>query len=468
MRRLRRLLGHPSWILVASLGGLLVFLTIGGVAGVVVNQRVHSVAQQALRFDVQLEDRGDDLRVSVLDVRHYHRNIVFAGPSRGGLAAFDAAYLQLQSDIDAYEALGIADASLPAPDTLRSKASVYYTGFQSAIALRENDQAAFIAASDQGLIQIAELEQLATEIDRAGERRAEDALSNVERASRAATIDLMAVLLGLVIFGGLLAYLIARTANELNRLYATQQATSQQLAAALRAKNNFIADASHELRTPLTVLRGNAEVGLALDRDCVHAPILHEIVRESERMTRLVEDLLILARSDSSALPLELEHVDALALLAGVAEPATLLAQQHGVTLTTSIDGTGIVTVDARRIEQVILILVDNAVTYGGTSPITLASTSTEGDIVISVTDSGPGIPEEELPHIFERFYRVDKTRSRKLGGAGLGLAIARSIIEAHGGRIEAQSRVDAGTTIRVFLPRETDHFPDDAPAPDA
>lgn len=125
----------------------------------------------------------------------------------------------------------------------------------------DDSEPAFNAASDTGLIRISELEQIELAIDQLGEQRAATVLTDVERASRAPTLDLLAVLAGLILFGLLLAYLVAHTASDIRVLYAEQQRTSDQLEQALQAKNDFIADASHELRTPLTVLRGNAEVG---------------------------------------------------------------------------------------------------------------------------------------------------------------------------------------------------------------
>jgi signal transduction histidine kinase len=330
----------------------------------------------------------------------------------------------------------------------------YYAELRPAIDLYDTDRQAFIAASDQGLIQIDDMDRAAVIIDRLGEERAEAALTDVERSSRTATLNLIAVLAGLALIGAVLAYLVIQTVNDMRQLYAEQQATAAQLAEALQSKNHFIADASHELRTPLTVLRGSAEVGLELERDCVHAPILEDIVKESARMTRLVEDLLFLARSDSDSLPLEIARVPAISLVTGLVEPAEMLVREYGSTLVTALDGAGELAVDVARIEQAVLILIDNAAKYGADgTPVSLTSSTRHGELMISVRDQGPGIPEADLPLIFERFYRVDKTRARKLGGAGLGLAIAKSVVEAHSGRIEARSKPNEGTTMTLYLP---------------
>jgi signal transduction histidine kinase len=446
--------GNKTWIITATVGGLLIVLMIAGTVGLVINRHVNDVARDALDNDVRLEDTGDDLRAAVLDLRHYHRNIVFAGPSRGGIEDFDSAYRMLQTEIDQYEELGFTDPGIPEATTMRTEAERYYTEFRPAIELYPVDRQAFTVASDDGLIRIATLEEMAREIDEIGDERATSALENVEESTRTATFDLVVVLAGLAIVGAGLAYLTVRTTHDMRALYAEQEATSQELARALEARNQFIADVSHELRTPITVLRGNAEVGLELDRGGVHGQILEEIVKESTRMSRLVEDLLFLARSDANTVPLDLHTVAVPTLLSGLREPAGVLAQQHGATLVADLKGSGQITVDAERIEQAVQILVDNAAKYAASEcPIALTSHVESGSLVISVRDDGPGIPEEELPLIFERFHRVDKTRSRKLGGAGLGLAIARSIVEAHGGRITAESKPNHGTTMTIHLP---------------
>jgi PAS domain S-box-containing protein len=223
------------------------------------------------------------------------------------------------------------------------------------------------------------------------------------------------------------------------------------LAEAARARAEFLAEVSHELRTPLTVIRGNAEVGLELDGHCEHEEVLREIVRESSTMSRMVEDLLFLARSESAAPPFRMEPVDARALLAGLERRAGALAAEHDATLDTTLLATGLVRVDPVRVEQAILALVDNAVKYGPEGQrVTLCSACSDGELRVAVEDRGPGIPETELPRIFERFYRLAEVEEP---GSGLGLSIAQTIAEAHGGRIEAESRLGEGTRISFILP---------------
>jgi two-component system, OmpR family, sensor histidine kinase VicK len=454
MRWFRGLREQPWRITIAAVGGLLVMILIAGVVGFSLNRNVERVTDEALRYDVQLEDEGDDLRAAVLDLRHYHRNIYFGGPSRTQIDNFESAYAQLEEEIRELEDIGVRDPDAPQPDQIRRIAEEYYAGFRPAIGLYEEDRAAFEDASDHGLVRIDEMAQAGEDLDELGEQLSEESLGEVERATTTARVVLLAVIFGLLLVGAGLAYVTVRVVDELRQLYAHQQETAEKLAEANRAKTDFIADVSHELRTPLTVLRGNAQVGLAVGSDSNHAQLFEEIVAESKRMSRMVEDLLFLARSDSASPPLEFETVAVTPFLAELAGRAEVLTREHGAELERKLEGEGYVEIDRQRIEQAVLILVDNAAKYGlrgGT--VTLASFVRSGELHVSVEDRGPGIPEDELPRIFDRFYRLDKARSRQLGGTGLGLPIARTIVEAHGGRIEAVSRLGKGTKMTLRLP---------------
>jgi two-component system sensor histidine kinase VicK len=445
---------QPWRITIMAVGGLLVAILIAGVVGFLLNRNVVRVTDEALRYDVQLEDEGDDLRAAVLDLRHYQRNITFNGPSRNGIEDFERAYAQLEEEIRELEDIGVRDPDAPQPDEVRRMAEEYYADFRPAIRLYEEDRAAFEEASDRGLIRIDEMAQAGEELDELGEQLSEESLGEVERATTTARVVLLAVIFGLLLVGAGLAYVMVRVVNELRRLYADQQETTEKLAEANRAKTEFIADVSHELRTPLTVLRGNAQVGLALDSDPDHTQLFEEIVAESKRMSRMVEDLLFLARSDSASPPLEFETVAVAPFLTELAGRAEVLTREHGAELERKLEGGGYAEIDRQRIEQAVLVLVDNAAKYGprgGT--VTLASFVRSGELHISVEDRGPGIPEDELPRIFERFYRLDKARSRQLGGTGLGLPIARTIVEAHDGHVEAVSHLGKGTKMTLRLP---------------
>jgi two-component system sensor histidine kinase VicK len=445
---------RPWRVTIAAVGGLLVAILIAGVVGLALNRNIDRVTEQALDYDVELEDEGDDLRVAVLDVRHYHRNIFFGGPSRSQIENFKEAYAQLEEELSELEELGVRDPDAPQPEELRKIAEEYYGDFRPAIDLYETDRTVFIEASDRGLVRIGEMAQAGEELDELGERQWEKSLASVDQATATATVVLFAVIGGLLLVGVMLAYAAVRVVNELRRLYAEQQAAAQMLAEASRAKTDFLADASHELRTPLTVLRGNAEVGLALDGTGDQKEILEDIVKESGKMTRMVEDLLFLARSDSASLPLEMEPVPVVPFLTELGVRAAALARERGAKLETDLSGAGVLEMDQGRVEQAVLILVDNAAKYGPPGgKVSLSSETRSGELRVTVADEGPGIPEEELTRVFERFYRMDKTRSRRLGGSGLGLPIANTIVETHGGRIEAESRVGIGTSMSIHLP---------------
>jgi two-component system sensor histidine kinase VicK len=457
----REIREQPWRITLVAVGGLLVAILIAGVAGLLLNRNVERVTEEALTYDVDLEDEGDDLRVAVLDVRHYHRNITFGGPSRNAIEDFENAYARLEEEISELEKLGVRDPEAPQPDEIRRMAEEYQAAFRPAINLYGEDRAMFIEASDRGLVRLDKLNQAAAKLDELGEQLSHEALAEVDRATKNARVVLLALIGGLLLTGAALAYAAVRVVNELRKLYAEQQAATEKLEAASRAKTEFIADVSHELKTPLTVLRGNAQVGLALGGDCDHAEILEEIVEESKLMSRMVEDLLFLARSDSASPRLDRKTVAVEPVLAELAGRAEVLVRELGARLEMELEGAGFVEIDPQKIEQAVLILVDNAAKYGppgGT--ITLSSSVRSGELRISVEDRGPGIPKEELPRVFERFYRLDKTRSRKLGGTGLGLPIAKTIAEAHGGRVEAASRLGEGTKMSLCLPLVDYHRP--------
>jgi two-component system, OmpR family, sensor histidine kinase VicK len=267
-----------------------VAILVAGIVGLLLNHNVEQVTQEALSYDVDLEDEGDDLRAAVLDVRHYHRNIFYGGPSGSQIEEFESTYARLDEEIGELEALGVRNPYAPQPKEIREMAEEYYAGFRPAIELYEEDRETFIEASDLGLSLVDEMNRASEELDDLGEQQAEASLARVDQVTQTARVVLLAVIGGLLLAGAALAYAAVRVINELR--------------AASKAKTDFLADASHELRTPLTVLRGNAEIGLTLDGSHNHKDILEAIAKESRRMTRMVEDLLFLARSDSASSPL--------------------------------------------------------------------------------------------------------------------------------------------------------------------
>ncbi len=216
-------------------------------------------------------------------------------------------------------------------------------------------------------------------------------------------------------------------------------------------QREFVADASHELRTPLTVIRTNAETLSAVKPG---DDAVDDIVAESRYMTRLLDDLLLLAGSDQEGIDLSLARVDLAELARSAGRAAGRLAGDAGLAFDAVVDGALMVRADAERMREVLLIMLDNAVKYtprGG--HITLRARRERGDAIVGVEDTGVGVAPGDIPRLFDRFYRVDKARSRSLGGAGLGLSIAREIVDAHGGSLQFRSETGKGSTVTMRLP---------------
>lgn len=249
---------------------------------------------------------------------------------------------------------------------------------------------------------------------------------------------------------------VANSRDEVGQLAMTINALLARLDAAFEEQKRFIADASHELRTPLAVLRGETEVALQQDRATTeYQESLGLIKEEAERLSRIVENLFMLARQPVDAPSLVREPVRLDELVADCSRAAQVLATQKGLRL--KIDGTlpaMTVNGDDEMLKRTLLNLLDNAVKYtpaGGEIMIALGSKN--GDALIVVSDTGIGISAEDQSRIFDRFYRVDKARSRALGGAGLGLSIARWIVEGHGGSLSVESAPGRGSAFTVELP---------------
>jgi two-component system sensor histidine kinase BaeS len=171
-------------------------------------------------------------------------------------------------------------------------------------------------------------------------------------------------------------------------------------------------------------------------------------------MGKLVDDLLFLARSDAGSPPLDREFVPARWLVSRLVAPAEMLARQREACLTADVGGEGYLEADPERIEQAVMILIDNAARHSPPRAcVSLSSRVENGHFAIAVADSGPGIAPDELPMIFDRFYQVKNRRSRKKGGGGLGLSIARTIVAAHGGSIAAESAPGEGTRMTIRFP---------------
>jgi two-component system phosphate regulon sensor histidine kinase PhoR len=222
-------------------------------------------------------------------------------------------------------------------------------------------------------------------------------------------------------------------------------------------RKEFVANVSHELRTPLTVIRGYLETlrGGAWDDKPKASEYLATVEKHVRQLANLVDDLLEISRLENYALLPGQTAVNLPARIASVVEFMTPAARAKAQTLTSEVpDGLPLLLGNPEYLERAISNLVDNAIKYTperGT--IRLAVEKTGDRVVLSVTDNGIGIPEQDLPRIFERFYRVDKSRSRELGGTGLGLAIVKHIALAHGGTVEVQSKPGTGSTFRLSLP---------------
>ena len=251
---------------------------------------------------------------------------------------------------------------------------------------------------------------------------------------------------------------VASLARRFNRMAADLDARVRELRDADRSRRQLLADVSHELMTPLTAMRGYLEtlaLPAAVKDDATRARYLGIVTEETLRLEAIIGDLLDLARLDGGAGSFEREAVPIAHLFdrAFARHQGTL--DEHGVTLERDIGaGADAVLGDERRLEQVLQNLVANAVRHtprGGR--IALRAAPDGDDVVLVVEDSGPGIPPEHLPHVFDRFYRVDSARDARSGGSGLGLSIVRAVVEQHGGRVSAANGVMGGARFELRLP---------------
>jgi signal transduction histidine kinase len=242
--------------------------------------------------------------------------------------------------------------------------------------------------------------------------------------------------------------------DELKQLADTFDAMLARLDAAFAAQRQFVADASHELRNPLAIIRTNADVALA-DPDASPDDLRHTIAtvkRAGDRMSVLVDDLLALARRQQPT-P-EHEPVDLGAAVAEASDDFVVSAETRDIVLDRAIAPGVVVTGDREALKRVVANLLDNAVRLAPAGSRIRLATGSEGNRAwIAVADEGPGISLEDQAHVFDRFWRADKARSRSDGGTGLGLAIVRQIVESHGGEVRLHSKVGVGSSFVVWLP---------------
>jgi heavy metal sensor kinase len=248
---------------------------------------------------------------------------------------------------------------------------------------------------------------------------------------------------------------VVRTGDELERLSLSLNLMISRLQDAVNSSKQFVADASHELRTPLAVLRGELE---ALAQDAQLKPQTREtlgsMLEEVDRLAEIVEGLLALSRLDTGEGKGEWIRFDLAELAVTTADQMGLLAEDKHITVMCDSSGPVMIDGDRARLKQVVVNLLDNAIKYtpdGGR--VTLKITRENDHAVLDVADDGVGIPAEALPHVFKRFFRVDGSRSRDQGGAGLGLSIVKSICDAHGARVEVSSTPGHGSHFRVRQP---------------
>jgi len=252
-----------------------------------------------------------------------------------------------------------------------------------------------------------------------------------------------------------------RTHNELGQLAQTLNCTFDELQAAIDRQVRFTADASHELRTPLAILLAHAELALKRERSLDrYREGLESCLEAGRRMQSVVEGLLTLSRADSRHVPLSREQVAWDEVVRQSATFLQSLAEEAHVTVELDLAPVTVIG-DRDRLAEAVANLFTNAIRYNCEDGYVRVALVAEGlNARLTVQDTGLGIPEGDLPHVFERFYRVDTARSRERGGSGLGLAITRWIIEAHGGAIDLISHEGVGTTVTVQLPRVIEPLP--------
>ncbi|MCE2861549.1 MAG: hypothetical protein RIR76_3503 [Verrucomicrobiota bacterium] len=222
-------------------------------------------------------------------------------------------------------------------------------------------------------------------------------------------------------------------------------------------RQEFVANVSHELRTPLSLIKSAAETLIDGGREdpAITVRFLEIIDKHANRLTHLIDDLLLLARIDSGRVELNLRPVELRTAAEDALDDAALIARARDVTLGNEVPAGLRAAADPERLRQVLANLIDNAIKYGRTGGVvTLRGRDAGGGMVeISVRDDGPGIPPDALSRVFERFYRVDKARSREQGGTGLGLAIVKNVVQAHGGDVRVESSAGRGAEFFLTLP---------------
>jgi two-component system OmpR family sensor kinase/two-component system sensor histidine kinase BaeS len=242
---------------------------------------------------------------------------------------------------------------------------------------------------------------------------------------------------------------VGQMARSFNTMAESLQRMEQQ-------RQNMVADIAHELRTPLSVIQGNVEA--MLDGVLPASPEeLESIHQETVLLNRLISDLRTLSLAEAGQLALDKQPLDLGQVVTRVAEKYRLRAEEQSVALSVQVaQNLPQISADVGRVEQVLVNLTENALRYGASDAggrVTLGARAVPDGVEAWVSDTGPGIAPEELPHVFERFWRSEKSRNRQTGGSGIGLALVKQLIEAHGGRVSVESTPGQGTAFRVVLP---------------
>jgi signal transduction histidine kinase len=254
--------------------------------------------------------------------------------------------------------------------------------------------------------------------------------------------------------GNLSVRVPVKSKDEVGKMAEAFNHMAEQIEYQEELRKQMVADVAHELRTPLTVMQGSIEAMLdgVLEPSPDELAVLHGEVR---CLGRLVEDLRLLSLADAGQLTLNKCETRMGDLVEGLVSRIAPLAETQSITLKTQVEQlSAVFTADEHRIQQALANLIDNALRHtppGG--QVTVEAARINGSVSISVTDSGPGITADELPYLFERFWRGDKSRSRDRGGSGLGLSIVKQLVELHGGSVQVESEVDAGSTFTITLP---------------
>jgi heavy metal sensor kinase len=247
--------------------------------------------------------------------------------------------------------------------------------------------------------------------------------------------------------------------EELKVLASSFNRTFDRLERSFKRQRQFVSDASHELRTPLSVILSQSEIILRRERSAEeYKSGLTAVLEASKLMSNIIQKVLTLARLGTDKVELKMENRDLCAIINEAVGLLRPLATQKGITINVSGDEQHVISGDRVALLELFTNIVDNAIKYNlPQGKIDISIKKEQGFVVTEVKDTGIGIAEKDLDKVFDRFYRVDQSRSKEIGGVGLGLSICDEIVKLHGGRIELRSKLDEGTIVTVYLKRDED-----------